>query len=71
MAAGILFGFAAGFIDPVQHLAHVLDLFKKFGGDENRFLLRGGDGEAIAGTRVHLDDFPRQFVCCCKISRAK
>ena len=24
--------------------------------------LRGGDGKAIAGARVDLDDFPRQFV---------
>src|ERR1017187_2776954 len=62
LTAGILFGFAAGFVDPVQHLAHVLDLFKKLGGDKNRFLLRRGDGETIAGACVHLDNFPRQFV---------
>ena len=26
------------------------------------FFLRGGDGEAVAGTRVQLDDFPRHLV---------
>ena len=35
---------------------------KRAAGDENRFFLGGGDGEAIAGARVQLDDFPRHFV---------
>ena len=35
---------------------------KRRAGDENRFFLRGGDGEAIARARVDLDDFARDFI---------
>ena len=35
---------------------------KSGGGDKNRFFLRGGDGQAIAGARVELHDFPGQLV---------
>src|SRR5665213_3598502 len=62
-AAILFFGvLAAGFIDSVEDFAHVLNLVKKRGSDENRLLLRGGDGQAIAGSRVHLDNFPREFI---------
>ena len=53
---------AAGLVDPVQHFAHVLDLLEQRRGDKNRFFLRGGDGQAIAGARVNLHDFPGDFV---------
>ena len=63
LAGGILFSFAAaGFIDPVQHFAHVLDLLEKGSGHENRFFMRGGNGKTITGPGVELDDFPRHFV---------
>ena len=64
--------FAAGLVDPVEDLAHVLDLREQRRGNVNRLLLRGGDGQAVAGPRVHLDNFSRATsFCCCKISRAK
>src|ERR1017187_3003506 len=62
LAAGILLSFAAALVDLVEHFAHVLDLRKQRRGNVNRFFLRCGDGEAIAGARVHLDNFSRDLV---------
>lgn len=51
-------GFAAALVDAIEDCAHILDLLEEGGRDENGFLLRGGDGEAVAGARIHLDNFP-------------
>src|SRR5438045_2617986 len=57
-----LFGLGAGLVDLVQHLAHVLDLIEEDAAHKDWFLLRRGDGEAIARPGVNFHKFPRDFI---------
>src|ERR1035437_5668685 len=61
-AISVGFQFAAGFVHLVEDFAHVLHLLEHGAGHKNRFFLRGSQRQAVARTRVQLDDFPREFV---------
>jgi hypothetical protein len=50
------------FLDLVEHFGHILDLFKKGVGYENRTLLRRCEREAVARTGIDLDYLPSDFV---------
>jgi len=65
--AGILLGFAAALVI-VQHslMSRPVRIAAR---KRKSVFLRGGNGRQSLA-RVHLDDFPRDSFCCCKISRA-
>src|SRR5688572_7553685 len=60
--AGILLVFAAVLVDFLEPLRHVLDLREQRRSDIERLLLRSGDGEAITGTRIDLDNFSSELI---------
>src|SRR5205823_14687682 len=63
---GILFGFAAVFVNFLQPFGHVFNLAEEGGGNVEGTLLSGGQGNAIAGAGVDLDNFAPQFILLLK-----
>src|SRR6185503_10270057 len=62
VGSGMLFSFAAVFVDAFEDFSHVLDLFEERIANVNGTLLRGGKSKAIAWARVDLDDFFAEFI---------
>ena len=49
-------------VDALENFAHVFHLFEEGLGNENRALLGGGEGEAVAWARVNFYNFSAEFV---------